>query len=79
MLLTIFSTIYDELKLKRTAIAKQAFEALDSEQITNIITERNTFWFEYPLLSNISNKTHDWLVQYIENKGYHYLYSEAVV
>lgn len=74
--------IYDELKAKtehlpkyNTKIAKSVFDALDREAIADIILDNNTFWFEsYTTGNNCSNKQYEWLVKYLQNKGYKYLY-----
>ena len=80
--MSIYGMVYDELKAKtehlpryNTKIAKSVFDVLDREGIADIILDDKTFWFEsYINGNNWTNKQHDWLVKYLENKGYKYLY-----
>ena len=82
--MSIYGMVYDELKSKiehlpkyNTKIAKSVFDKLDREAIGDIILDGNTFWFEsYTTGNNWSNKEHEWLVKYLKNKGYRYLYEQ---
>lgn len=81
--MSIYGMIYDELKARiehlpqyNTKIAKSVFDVLDREAIAGIILDGNTFWFEsYTTGNDWTTKQHDWLVKYIEQKGYEYLYN----
>jgi hypothetical protein len=81
--MSIYGMIYDELKAKiehdkkyNTKIAKSVFEVLDKEGIADIILDNNTFWFEsYTTGNDWTNKEYKWLVNYLSDKGYRYLYA----
>jgi len=83
--MSIFNMVYDELKAKiehlpeyNTAIAKSVFNALDAENIQDIILDdaSNTFWFEtYTYSKGLNNKQHKWLVNELTNHGWQYLYN----
>lgn len=80
--MSIYGMVYDELKAKiehlpkyNTKIAKSVFDVLDREGIGDIILDNNIFWFESHLTGNDWNeKQRQWLIKYLNNKGYRYLY-----
>lgn len=77
--MSIFAMIYEQLQaknkhLKATKISKRAFDMLDNESISNIILDGNTFWFEYSSNASVDNQAMAWLVKYLEQHGYKYLY-----
>ena len=83
--MSIFLMVYEELKAKIEQLPKQyghyqrAFDALDTENISDIILDNGTFWFEYPQHSVVSDQQYALLVNYLENhKGYKHLYSNLV-
>jgi hypothetical protein len=74
--------VYNELAAKithlpefNTVSARDAFNALDTEAISDIVLDGNTFWFEYSDNASLSNNQYDWLVNYLKNKGYKHLYA----
>ncbi len=81
--MSIYMAVYNELKAKiehlpkyNTKIAKSVFNKLDEEAIHDIILDNNTFWFEHATYeTGLSNEQHKWLVKYLEQKGYKYLYN----
>ena len=80
---SIHGMVYDELKSKiehlpkyDTKIAKSVFDVLDREGIADIILDGDTFWFESYTIGNDWNETQrQWLIKYLTNKGYTYLYN----
>ncbi len=80
--MSIYMMVYNELKSYiehlpkyNTKIAKQVWNKLDVEAIYDIILEDNIFWFEHATYEQgLNNQEHKWLVKYLENKGYKYLY-----
>jgi hypothetical protein len=80
--MSIYMQVYNELRAKiehlpkyNTKIAKSVFNKLDEEAIYDIILDGNTFWFEHATYEQgMSNKQYQWLIKYLEQKGYRYLY-----
>lgn len=80
--MSIYGAIYNELQaytayLPRynTKIAKSVYDALDREAIADIILDGKTFWFEtYQYGKGLTNAQHDWLVRFLKQHGYQYLY-----
>ena len=80
--MSIYGMIYDELKAKiehlpkyQTKIARSVFDVLDREGVADIILDGDTFWFEsYSTGNTWNNAQYEWLVKYLQNKGYRYLY-----
>jgi len=85
--MSIFTMIYNELQNKHLMKisgysdnqAKRMFDALDTEDVSDIILDGNTFWLEYSTYNNLTDQQHALLVNYIERKGYRYLYHLAKV
>lgn len=82
--MSIFSMVYNELKAKIEHMPKQygvaaaaAFNALDTEAISDIILDGNTFWFEYDANASVSNAQYSYLVSYLKDKGYNHLYERS--
>lgn len=81
MATSIYGMVYDELKARIEHMPKQykkyskVFDALDMELIADIILDDDTYWFEWATYhDNVSDKTMDLLKEYLNNKGYKYLY-----
>lgn len=79
--MSIFSMIYNELKANienlptyNNKAARRAFDALDTEQISDIILDGKTFWFEYPQHSVVTDQQYAYLVHFLEQHGYKHLY-----
>jgi len=80
--MSIYMQVYNELRAKiehlpkyNTKIAKSVFNKLDEEAIYDIILDGNTFWFEHATYGRgMSNAQYQWLIKYLEQKGYRYLY-----
>jgi hypothetical protein len=76
--------IYKELKAKihhlpaEYAKYKPVLDAMDQEQIHNIILDNGVFWFEYPKNNTVTNEQHDLLVAYLKQKGFKYLHERKV-
>jgi hypothetical protein len=84
--MSIFHQVYNELKAKIEHLPKQyghyqqAFEALDNEEVSDIIVDNGVFWFEYPLYSELTDQQYALLVNYISNHlGYKHLYSDLTM
>lgn len=81
--MSIYGMVYEELQSKithlpryQTKIAKKVYNVLDTEQIADIILDGNTFWFEHNQYHKyITNDVYAWLIKYLQNKGYKYLYN----
>lgn len=85
--MSIFNMIYQELQAKiehlpeykNNELAKKTFDYLDHEWITDIILDDNTFWFEYPTYGGFDDDVYDWLVSYIKQHGYEFLWDKLPV
>lgn len=81
--MSIYMMVYNELKAKiehipkyNTKIAKSVFNKLDAEAIYDIILDGDTFWFEPATYEQgLNNNEYKWLIKYLEQHGYKYLYS----
>ena len=81
--MSIYSMIYNELKANiehlpkyNTKIAKSVFNKLDTEAIYDIILDGDTFWFEPATYGQgLNHNEYKWLIKYLEQRGYKYLYS----
>ncbi len=81
--MSIYMMVYNELKAKiehipkyNTKIAKSVFNKLDCEAIYDIILDNDTFWFEPATYGQgLNNNEYKWLIKYLEQHGYKYLYS----
>lgn len=79
---SIYSSVYKELKAKiehlpeyNTKIAKSVWYRLDEEAIHDIILDNGVFWFEhYQHGKGMDQKEYNFLIKYLKNKGYKYLY-----
>lgn len=77
---SIFGMVYDELQAKTKQLPEykrftRAFDALDREQVVDIILDGDIFWLEYARHNDLTDQQHALLVDYIEkHKGYKYLY-----
>lgn len=82
--MSIFGMVYEELQSKIEHLPEQygqyqrAFDALDTEDISDIILDNGTFWFEYSDYSEVTDQQYALLVKYLENKGYKHLYRDLV-
>jgi hypothetical protein len=86
--MNITPAIYNSLKAinkhlqndyKKTYNTKTAFEVLDLELVSAVILDGNTFWFEYPSYSNITNKQIEALKNYIKKtRKYVWLYDKPI-
>jgi hypothetical protein len=83
--MSIFSMVYGELGAKivhlpryNTKIARKVYNVLDTEQIADIIHDEsnNYFWFEHNQYHEyVTNDVYKWLIKYLEQEGYKYLYT----
>lgn len=79
--MSISGMIYNELKARIEHLPKQykkykpAWDALDREEVIDIILDGEIFWFECNMYNNFTNRQHDLLVEYIESKGYKFLHN----
>lgn len=81
MTTSIYGMIYDELDAKIKHLPKEygkyqkVFDALDREAIGDIILDGDVYWFEWAQYHDtVSDKTMALLKQYINQKGYRYMY-----
>jgi hypothetical protein len=81
--MSIYGMVFEELGAKiehlpkfNTKIAKSVYDVLNREGIADIILDNNTFWFEsYQIGNDWTEKERQWLIKYLTNKGYKYLYA----